>query len=152
MTGTGDYGDSVYEGGDAVEDKEFLDPTETLTGDDPDEAVDTGYAPPEREPYNLRHFPTAAEEREGESLAAKLAEEEPDFEVDEVGMSGEGDEDVDDDELSDDPPDARSGRLVAPDEGSGGDFEKDEIATDAGTAGYAASAEEAAMHTVEDSD
>jgi hypothetical protein len=46
--------------------------------------------------------------------------------------------------------DRRAGRLVAPDEGAHADEEKDEIATDVGRAGYAASAEEAAVHIVED--
>jgi hypothetical protein len=149
MTEPGEYGDSVYEGGDAVEDKEFLDPTEMLTGDDPDERVDTGYSPPEREPYNLRHVPTAAEEREGESLDDKLAEEEPDFAVDNLSDDLES---VDDAARYDDPQDARTGRLVAPNEGSGPDLDTDEIARDAGTAGYAASAEEAAIHTISDLD
>ena len=40
--------------GDAVEDAENLDPTENLTGDDPDEITQTGYSPPDREPHNLR--------------------------------------------------------------------------------------------------
>ena len=50
------FGDSVYESGDAVDDTDDLDPIENLTGDDPDEAMQTGYSPPEREPYNLRHL------------------------------------------------------------------------------------------------
>jgi len=139
------YGDSVYETGDAVEDTEFLDPTENLTGDDPDEAMQTGYDPPEREPYNLRHVPTAFDEVHGRSLDERLAEEIPDV-----------DEDDEDDEADEDPidldPDAphspRAGRLVAPDEGAHGDREKDEVAADVGPAGYAATAEEAAMHVI----
>ncbi len=46
--------------------------------------------------------------------------------------------------------DARAGRLVEPDEGLESDTEKDMIARDAGISGGAASAEEAAMHVVED--
>jgi hypothetical protein len=42
------FGDTVYESGDAVDDTELLDPVETLTGDDPDENLQTGYSPPER--------------------------------------------------------------------------------------------------------
>jgi hypothetical protein len=45
---------------------------------------------------------------------------------------------------------ARAGRLVAPDEGAHPDEEADEIATDVGPAGYASSAEEAAMHIQDD--
>lgn len=150
MSGTGQYGDSVYEGGDAVDDKELLDPTETLMGNDPDEIVETGYSPPDREPYNLRHAPTPAQERAGETLDDKLAEEEPDF-----GAESGSDEPRDD--LSgqeydsrDDEPDPRSGRLVAPNQGFGPDRDKDEVAQDVGPAGYAASAEEAAVHTVDE--
>ena len=45
---------------------------------------------------------------------------------------------------------ARSGRLVAPDEGAHEDEESDLIATDVGIDGAAASAEEAAMHIVDE--
>lgn len=120
----------MYESGDAVEDAENLDPVENLTGDDPDEIMQTGYSPPDREPYNLKHAPTPEEERVGESLDERLAEEEPDISVSD--LTGEQD--------------ARAGRLVAPDEGAHPDEEKDEIATDVGPAGYASSAEEAAVH------
>jgi hypothetical protein len=40
--------------------------------------------------------------------------------------------------------------LVAPDEGAHPDDEADEIATDVGPAGYASSAEEAAVHIQEE--
>lgn len=125
------YGDTVYESGDAVDDTDDLDPIESLTGDDPDEAMQTGYNPPDREPYNLKHFPTPREEHDGESLDEKLAEEVPDVSVDDI-----------DDEAAD----PRAGRLLAPDEGVGADEESDEIAEDVGPAGYASSAEEAAVH------
>ena len=46
----------------------------------------------------------------------------------------------------------RSGRLVAPDEGAHEDEEKDLVATDVGIDGGAASAEEAAMHVVDEDD
>lgn len=130
------YGDDVYESpGGPNEDAENLDPVENLTGDDPDEVMQTSYVPPHREPYNLRHAPTPSEEREGESLDEKLAEEVPDV--------SEADIDAADEE-------PRAGRLVAPDEGAHADEEKDEIATDVGPAGYASSAEEAAVHIEED--
>jgi hypothetical protein len=125
----------VYESGEAIEDAENLDPLENLTGDDPDEIMQTGYNPPDREPYNLRHIPTPREEREGESLDQKLSEEVPDISPDDIDV-GEAD--------------PRAGRLLAPDEGVGPDEEKDEIAEDVGPAGYAASAEEAAVHIREE--
>ena len=135
MTESGTFGDSVYEGGDAVDDTDDLDPIASLTGDDPDENEQTGYNPPDREPYNLRHIPTPFEEREGESLDQKLSEEEPDISAD-------------DPDTADERP--RAGRLVAPDEGAHPDEEKDEIADDVGPAGYASSAEEAAVHVIEE--
>lgn len=128
------YGDSVYERGDAVSDGDVYDPTDDLSGDDPDELGDEGYNPPDREPYTLRHFPTEAEERAGESLDEHLAEEEPEV----------WDRDVDDV-----PADRRAGRLVGTDEGSG-PVEDDDIAFDAGRAGNASSAEEAAVHLTDD--
>jgi len=129
------FGDSVYESGDAVDDTDGLDPIEGLTGDDPDEAMQTGYSPPEREPYNLRHLPTAFDQSQGESLDERLAEEEPDV----------SDADLDEADIE-----ARAGRLVAPDAGAPADFESDAIATDVGTAGFASSAEEAAMHVIDE--
>jgi hypothetical protein len=135
MSDSGNFGDSVYQGGDAVDDTDDLDPIETLTGDDPDEAMQTGYNPPDREPYNLRHIPTAAEEREGESLDQKLSEEEPDVAVDDPDTSAA---------------EPRAGRLVAPDEGAHADEETDEIASDVGPAGYGSSAEEAAIHVIKE--
>jgi hypothetical protein len=137
MTESGDlYGDSVYEGlDDPTDDTDDLDPVEALTGDDPDEAMQTGYNPPDREPYNLRHAPTPFEEREGESLDEKLAEEVPDISEDDVAFDDEQ---------------PRAGRLVAPDEGAHPDEEADEVAADVGPAGYGSSAEEAAMHLVDE--
>jgi hypothetical protein len=148
------FGDSVYESGDPVDDTDDLDPLEGLTGDDPDEGEETGYSPPEREPYTLRHYPTVAEAREGESLDERLAEEEPDPTSADDPSDIETDEDLDivaeepDINLDEDQGDAepRAGRLVAPDEGVHGDQESDEIASDVGPAGYASSAEEAAVH------
>lgn len=45
---------------------------------------------------------------------------------------------------------ARAGRLVAPDEGFGEDAEAELVAEDVGISGGAASAEEAAVHIIED--
>jgi hypothetical protein len=102
---------------------------------------------------------------EPESLDDLLAEEEPDpaLEVgddDDVpaGSADDGDDDEDEaDEyvdglLLDDGPDPRAGRLVAEDEGAHPDDEEDLVARDVGIDGGAASAEEAAIHVVEDDD
>lgn len=135
------YGDSVYEGG--VEDAEDMDPAENLTGDgiDLDEPLDTSYSPPDRRPAATRWGTTGEEQAEGESLDQRLSEEEPD-------ITAEVDAEEGDDEEGE--PDPRAGRLVAPDEGAHGDAEKDEIARDVGKAGSAASAEEAAVHVVDE--
>jgi hypothetical protein len=93
--------------------------------------MQTGYNPPDREPYNLRHIPTPREEYEGESLDQRLAEEEPDVTPADIDVADQ---------------EPRAGRLVAPDRGVPPDEEKDEIAEDVGPAGYASSAEEAAVH------
>jgi uncharacterized protein DUF5709 len=129
------FGDTVYEGGDAVDDQELLDPVEGLTGDDPDEDMQTGYSPPEREPHNLRDAPTPFEESQGPSLDERLSEEVPDLTEDDIFAADA---------------EPRAGRLVAPDEGAHADEEADEIATDVGPAGYASSAEEAAVHIIEE--
>ncbi|MEO6704007.1 MAG: DUF5709 domain-containing protein [Jatrophihabitantaceae bacterium] len=134
MTEDAEYGDDVYAAG--VEDAEELDPIENLTGDDPDEAMDTGYSPPDHRPSATRYGTTAAEQARGESLEQRLAQEEPDLDPDQAG-DGE-------------PAAPRAGRLVAPDEGAHDDDESDSIATDVGIAGSAASAEEAAMHIVDE--
>jgi hypothetical protein len=152
------FGDSVYESGDPVDDTDGLDPLDGLTGDDPDEAMETGYSPPDREPYNLRHLQTASEALRGESLDERLAEEEPDISAEEepdptfaekpdITVAEEPDINLDDQDLDDAQP--RAGRLVAPDEGAHPVRESDEIANDVGPAGYASSAEEAAMHIVD---
>jgi hypothetical protein len=135
MSDDGQFGDSVYEGGDAVDDSDILDPVDDLTGDDPDENMETGYSPPDREPYDLRHVPTAFEERMGPSLDERLSEEVPDVSEDDIFTADA---------------EPRAGRLVAPDEGAHADEETDEIAEDAGPAGYASSSEEAAIHVIDE--
>jgi hypothetical protein len=124
--------DDLYVGG--FEGSDQVDPSESLTGDNTEDPLDAGYSPPERASHSWRGD-TADEAREGESLERHLAEEEPEI------------WDTDEDDLA---PEARAGRLVAPDEGAHERTEKDEVAQDVGRAGYAASAEEAAMHVVDD--
>jgi len=122
---------------DGIDGVEDMDAVEMLTGDDQDEPYDTSYSPPDYEPSAARHGMTPREEREGESLDERLAEEEPD-----IGP----------DDAADDTSDPRAGRLVAPDEGTEIDTDAQEIAYDAGKAGSAAGAEEAAVHIVDDPD
>lgn len=124
--------DDLYVGG--FEGESQIDPSESLTGDNTEDPLDAGYSPPERPSHSWRGD-TAEESSEGESLDQHLAEEEPEV----------WDNDTDDVEAE-----PRAGRLVAPDEGAHERREKDEVAEDVGRAGYAASAEEAAVHIVDE--
>jgi hypothetical protein len=125
--------DDLYVGGFGGNDQ--LDPSETLTGDNTEDPLDAGYTVPEREPRWGRFGTTVDETRHGESLDQLLSEEEPDVNAD----------DPDDVE-----PQLRAGRLVAPDEGAHDVTEPEDVASDVGRAGSAASAEEAAMYIAED--
>jgi hypothetical protein len=138
-------------------------PVDSLTGGPGDDPTLRGVAPPERWSAGMRFGSTAEEQREGESLDQLLAEEEPDpaLELDddlpEDGeLSEDGDEDIADEYvdglLLDDGPDPRAGRLVAEDEGAHPDAEADLVARDAGIDDGAATAEEAAVHVVEEDD
>ncbi|MEV8514729.1 DUF5709 domain-containing protein [Dactylosporangium sp. NPDC051484] len=132
------------------DDEGQLSAQDTLSDRGLDDALDEGYSPPEK-PRGLNAFGvTQAEAEQGESLDRRLLQEEPDpssrLDLDDYGATTESDEFFDPDEVGD----RRAGRLVAPDEGYGEDEEKDEIGSDVGIDGGAASAEEAAMHIVDD--
>jgi hypothetical protein len=140
-------------------DYEVLDASDTLDGDPGDDPLDRGVAAPQRWSAAIRHGATAEEQQTGESLDELLAEEEPDVtgEVDDepIGDLTEDEDAADEDVdglLLDDGPDPRAGRLVAEDEGAHPDDEADLVARDTGIDGGAATAEEAAMHVVEDDD
>jgi hypothetical protein len=149
---------------DDIDDEGVLDPSDTLDGAPDGDPLEAGYLPTDRWSAGMRFGSTEAEERAGESLDQLLAEEEPDIaldpaeeEPDEASGEGEdGDEDAGDEDvdglLLDDGPDPRAGRLVAEDEGAHSAEEADLVASDAGIDGGAASAEEAAVHVVDDAD
>jgi len=134
-----------------LEDYEVADSTDTLSGAPGDDPLDRGVVPPERWTGAIRR----GDEDDRESLDELLAEEEPDVTLDDEEDDDEdedaGDEDVDG-LLLDDGPDPRAGRLVAEDEGAHPDEEEDLVASDVGIDGGAATAEEAAMHVVEEDD
>ncbi|MET7974252.1 MULTISPECIES: DUF5709 domain-containing protein [Streptomyces] len=146
-------GDDVYQpdGSEVQDDAGLLDVSDTLDDRGIDEALDEGYSPPEK-PWGVEHTGvTAAERQRGESLDERLAEEVPDIagqDGDGIGDLWDGDGELIDDEVGD----LRAGRLIAPDEGAHEDTEKDLIAYDVGVDGAAASAEEAAMHVIPDSE
>jgi len=141
-----------------LEDYEVKDASDTLDGNPGDDPLDTGVIPPQRESTALR-FGSTTEEEEGESLDQHLAEEEPDVVPDiddERPEDIDGDDDAADEDIDglllDDGPDPRAGRLVAEDEGAHPDAEADLVARDVGIDGGAASAEEAAVHVVDEDD
>jgi hypothetical protein len=142
-----------------LEDYEVLDASDTLDGEPGDDPLDRGVAAPARWSAGMRFGTTAAEQQEGESLDRLLAEEEPDvaFDADdEEPWDSTGDDDVADEDIDglllDDGPDPRAGRLVAEDEGAHPVDEADLVARDTGIDGGAASAEEAAVHVVDEDD
>ncbi|MEU6009424.1 DUF5709 domain-containing protein [Streptomyces sp. NPDC001698] len=145
------WGDDVYQPDDSEvrEDTGVLDPEDTLLYDGVDDPLDRGWSPPER-PWAVEHTGvTAAERRQGETLDQRLAEELPEppaWDGDDMGDC----EDTDGELLDNEVGDVRSGRLVAPDEGAHEDDESALVATDVGIDGAAASAEEAAMHVVDE--
>jgi hypothetical protein len=142
------WGDDVYQpdGSEVQDDAGLLDAEDTLEDDGVGDPLDRGWSPPER-PWAVEHTGVTAADRE--TLDERLAEELPEA----PGPEGDGIGDYDggDGELLDNEVGARrSGRLVAPDEGAHEDDESGLIATDVGIDGAAASAEEAAMHIVDE--
>jgi len=124
--------DDIYEG--FIQGTNQLDPADSLAGEIGEDPLDAGYSPPDREPVATRWGNSVDELIRGESLDARLAQEQPD---------------VSEDDLDEIDRDQRAGRLVAPDEGAHDDVKIQAIATDVGRAGWASSAEEAAMHIIE---
>ncbi len=148
---------SHYETGPAageysVEDDNQLQPEDTLIDRGVDDILDEGYSPPERL-YGHGAFGPS------ESMDEILAEEEPDpaarinVVLDEAEQQRS---DVSEREAEfpqrREVGSARAGRLIAPDMGFGEDDDEELFATDVGICGGAASAEEAAMHIIDDED
>jgi len=139
-------GDSIV-GWDDVEDDGVLDGSDTLDDDPVIDPLDTGVAPSDRWAGANRFGTTPDEALQGESLDSRLAAEEPDLDP-----YADPPEDADEDETlrRGYERDARAGRLVSEDAGFGEDEEPDAVAWDAGIDGGGASAEEAAIHVVDD--
>ncbi|MFG2134049.1 DUF5709 domain-containing protein [Streptomyces sp. NPDC048751] len=150
MNSADGWGDDVYQpdASEVQDDAGLLDAEDTLDNDGVDDPLDRGWSPPER-PWAVEHSGvTASERRQGETLDQRLAEELPDL----TAPDGDGIGDVDGTDgeaLDNEVGAARSGRLVAPDEGVHEDDEAALVATDVGIDGAAASAEEAAVHIVD---
>lgn len=133
------------------DEKDQLQPEDTLDDRGVGDILDEGISPPEKIRGSDAKSVTPAGETEGETIDDRLPQEEPDPQQDlaygEPADAQESDEYVRD---ADQVGDERSGRLVAPDEGLAEDAEKAAVADDVGIDGGAAGAEEAAMHTVDD--
>lgn len=125
----------------SVDDEDQLQAEDTLNDRGVDDLLDEGYSPPEKWSAGEGFGTTADEALQGETLDQRIAQEEPD-----VDPYAEQAEDVGGPEVGT----RRSGRLVAPDEGAHSDTDSDLVAEDIGFDGAAASAEEAAVHVVDD--
>jgi hypothetical protein len=148
----------------SIDDEDQLQPIDTLD-QGVDDYLDTGFSPPDRPRGSLAHGVTAEEQHRDETIDERIRQEvpeegtaygAPDNEsgLDDDGLLGGDDPDAiaaEDDWLGDgEVGDQRAGRLVAPDEGTGYDEEKDLVGEDVGIDGAAASAEEAAVHVIEE--
>jgi hypothetical protein len=123
---------------DESEQLDQLEPQRSLVDRGVDDVLDEGYSPPERYSQLIR-------EGEHETLDERLEEEIPEPDP---YTSDDQDEILDDGEVGEE----RAGRLVDPNEGIGPDVEADLVGNDVGIDGGAASAEEAAVHIVTDSE
>jgi hypothetical protein len=146
-----------------LEDYEILDSLDTLAGAPGDDPLDRGVATPERWSAGMRFGTTAEEQQAGESLDQLLAEEVPDngLEPEDDRPDGvEWDGNASDDDIARfadaDGADPRAGRLIT----TAADdawavyraFDNNASARDVGVDGGGATAEEAALHYLEDGD
>ncbi|CAM5734789.1 hypothetical protein MAUB1S_04348 [Mycolicibacterium aubagnense] len=144
------YGTGPAAGEYSTDDENQLQPEDTLIDRGIADMLDEGYSPPEK-PYGRGAFSPS------ESIDQLLAEEEPDP-ASRVGVLLDAAEQQRSDEAEREAEfpqrrevgNARAGRLVAPDLGFGEDTEAELIAEDVGISGGAASAEEAAVHIIDD--
>lgn len=135
-------GDQEIYGDYSVDDEDQPGNIDDLGDEDVDDELDRGYSPPEKYSPGQGYGNTAWEGEHRATIDQRLGQEEPDDDP-----YAEVDDDfLDDGEVGD----RRAGRLVDPDAGLGEDTEKDLVGDDVGIDGAGASAEEAAVHIVED--
>lgn len=135
----------------SIDEDDQLQAEDTLVDRGVDDVLDEGYSPPER-PYGRRTSGSTPA-----SLNELLAEEEPDpamqindpFDKDEQQRSDESERETEFPERNE-VGNARAGRLLAPDRGFGEDVDAELLADDVGIDGAGASAEEAAVHIIDD--
>ena len=122
-----------------------LQPAATLDDRGVEDVLDEGFSPAEKPIGSRAHGTTPAEVAEGETLEERIAQEEP--EPDPYAEAHAG---IPDEESGDFVGDERAGRLTAPDEGAHEDVDAELVADDHGIDGAAASAEEAAVHVIDE--
>ncbi|MFD9355680.1 DUF5709 domain-containing protein [Streptomyces sp. NPDC060031] len=150
MSSTAPHGDDVYQSADPDDPAEAQPDMENAL-DEPglDESLDTGYSPPERPLAVHDHGTTAEEGHTGESLDRRLAREVPEVDADADERTWEESADGGGEPAQAGP--VRAGRL-APSEEAGPGHQLSVRARDVGVNGGAASAEEAAVHLIEEED
>ena len=150
----------------SLDDEDQLQPEDTLVTDRGEDVLDAGYSPPDSARGSLAHGTTATELGRSETIEQRIRQEEadptsaygaPDNEsgLDDPRVGGDDPDSIDaqDDWLGDrEVGSVRAGRLVAPDEGTHADVDDEAWGRDVGIDGGAASAEEAAVHIIEDED
>ncbi|MFJ8885639.1 DUF5709 domain-containing protein [Streptomyces sp. NPDC102402] len=145
-------GDDVYQPDGSDSDNrptDDLDPENVIDEPDLDDMLDTGYSPPEKPLGVSKYGTTGEEQREGESLDRRLAQEVP--EADPVLADGTDDGPEDNGPEEDDAGQERAGRVAVTDEEPGGPVRNNRVlGRDVGIDGGAASAEEAAVHIQDD--
>ena len=137
-----DNGDQEIYGGYSVDDEDQPGNIDDLGDPTVADELDRGYSPPEKYSAGQGYGNTPWEEEHREGIDQRIAQEEPDVDP----YAETGDDFLDDAEVGD----VRAGRLVDTGQGLGEDQEKDLVGDDVGIDDGAASAEEAAMHVVED--
>lgn len=152
--------------GDLEESNDQLQPEDTLIDDGVQDVLDRGYSPPDHAPMGWSAGDTRFDDAHEDTIEERIRQEVPDpstaygaphnesgLDVERIGGDDPDAIDPEDDWLGDEGTlERRAGRLVAPDEGLGADEDKDAWGRDAGIDGAGASAEEAAVHVVEELD
>lgn len=157
--------DANSSGSDTPEDEglEQLDALDTLDQTEVEDPLDTGFSPPDTARGSRAFGTTAWEQSQEETIDQRILQEEED--PDSAYGAPHNESGLDEPAVGGDDPDAiaaeddwlgdgevgrrRAGRLVAPDEGTHDDVDDELVGSDVGIDGGAASAEEAAIHVIE---
>lgn len=148
----------------SLDEETQLQPEDTLVDQDLEDELDRGYSPPDSARGSTSFGTTAYEQSLDETIDQRILQEEEDpasaygaphneSGLDEEPVGGDDPDAIaaEDDWLGDTEVGGhRAGRLVAPDEGTHEDEDSEPYARDVGIDGAGASAEEAAMHVIEE--